>query len=99
MDITVERNAFGRQIASFEVDLDVPALADPDRPFPAVFIRAPLIERVGAEVEVLARMEADADAPARVVAARQGHLLATSFHPEITSDPRFHEYFLGFLKD
>ncbi len=100
MDITVERNAFGRQIASFEVDLDVPALADPDRPFPAVFIRAPLIERVGAEVEVLARMEAeDAGAPARIVAARQGHLLATSFHPEITSDPRFHEYFLGFLKD
>jgi 5'-phosphate synthase pdxT subunit len=100
MDITVERNAFGRQIASFEADLDVPVLADPGRPFPAVFIRAPLIERVGKGVEVLARIEADDQgAPKRIVAARQGHLLATSFHPEITSDARFHEYFLGFLKD
>jgi 5'-phosphate synthase pdxT subunit len=100
MDITVERNAFGRQIASFEADLDVPVLANPVRPFPAVFIRAPLIERVGKGVEVLARIEADdRGAPERIVAARQGHLLATSFHPEITSDPRFHEYFLGFLKD
>ncbi|MFN3309198.1 MAG: pyridoxal 5'-phosphate synthase glutaminase subunit PdxT [Anaerolineales bacterium] len=92
MDITVERNAFGRQVASFEVDLDVPALktvSEEDLPFHAIFIRAPLITSVGEGVEVLARLE-----DGRIVAAQQGHWLATSFHPELTGDPRFHQYFL-----
>lgn len=87
MDITVRRNAFGRQVNSFETDLQVPALGDP--PFPAVFIRAPVIERVGPGVEVLASLEDGAP-----VAVRQGNLLATAFHPELTSDTRFHKYFL-----
>jgi 5'-phosphate synthase pdxT subunit len=95
MDISVMRNAFGRQMDSFETDLDVPALEDPERPFHAVFIRAPLIESVGAGVEVLARLpEAEANEGANSVAARQGRLLATSFHPEIAGDDRFHRYFL-----
>ncbi len=92
MDITVERNAFGRQVASFEVDLEVPALqqVSPDeRPFHAVFIRAPLIESVQGGAQVLARLD-----DGRIVAARQGHLLATAFHPELTGDDRFHRYFL-----
>jgi 5'-phosphate synthase pdxT subunit len=88
MDIAVARNAFGRQVDSFEADLDVPVLGEPS--FHAVFIRAPLIERVGEGVEVLARLEDGA-----VVAARQGNLLATAFHPELTEDNRFHRYFLG----
>ncbi len=86
MDIQVERNHFGRQIASFETDLDVPELGEP--PFHAVFIRAPLIESAGPEARVLARLD-----DGRIVAARQGHLLATSFHPELTGDDRFHRYF------
>ncbi|RME38217.1 MAG: pyridoxal 5'-phosphate synthase glutaminase subunit PdxT, partial [Thermoflexia bacterium] len=90
MDITVRRNAFGRQVNSFETDLEVPVLGDP--PFPAVFIRAPVIERVGPEVEVLARLEDGAP-----VAVRQGNLLATAFHPELTADPRFHRYFLAMV--
>ncbi len=92
MDITVERNAFGRQVDSFEVDLDVPALQviDPERrPYHAVFIRAPLIASVHGDAEVLAALE-----DGRIVAAQQGHLLATSFHPELTDDDRFHRYFL-----
>ncbi|OLC12329.1 MAG: glutamine amidotransferase subunit PdxT [Chloroflexi bacterium 13_1_40CM_68_15] len=90
MDVTVERNAFGRQVDSFEADLDVPVLgADP---FHAVFIRAPVITRVGPGVEVLARTGSS------VVAARQGRLLATSFHPELTHDERFHRYFLSLGK-
>jgi len=92
MDITVERNAFGRQVASFEVDLDVPALqrlAGDGRPFHAVFIRAPLIESVQGDTQVLAQLD-----DGRIVAARQGHLLATAFHPELTGDDRFHRYFL-----
>jgi 5'-phosphate synthase pdxT subunit len=96
MDITVRRNAFGRQLDSFEADLDVPALGSD--PFHAVFIRAPLIEAVGPGVEVLARLDdARAGVPgsaATIVAARQDHLLATSFHPELTHDGRFHDYFL-----
>ncbi len=87
MDITVERNAFGRQVDSFEVDLDVAALGPP--PFHAVFIRAPRVVRVGEGVEVLARLE-----DGSVVAMRQGHRLATAFHPELTPDVRFHRYFL-----
>ncbi len=96
MDITIARNAFGRQAESFEVDLDVPALlqVDPlDRPFHTVFIRAPLIESVGQGVEIFAQLE-----DGRIVAARQGHLLATSFHPELTGDDRFHRYFLELAK-
>jgi 5'-phosphate synthase pdxT subunit len=92
MDITVERNAFGRQVDSFEVDLDMPCLTgiDPDtRPFHAVFIRAPLIESVQADACVLAKLT-----DGRIVAAQQGHLLATAFHPELTEDDRFHRYFL-----
>lgn len=88
MDITVKRNAFGRQVDSFEVDLDVPAL-EPPGPFHAIFIRAPLVERVGQGVEVLARLD-----DGTIVAARQGNLLATSFHPELTNDARWHHYFL-----
>ena len=92
MDITVERNAFGRQIDSFEVDLDIPALnsLDPNgKPFHAVFIRAPLIESVQAEAKILARLQ-----DGRIVAAQQGRFLATAFHPELTKDDRFHRYFL-----
>ncbi len=92
MDITVERNAFGRQVASFEVDLDVPVLAKVEsaaRPFHAVFIRAPLIESVQGTTEVLAKLDDN-----RIVAAQQGNLLATAFHPELTADDRFHRYFL-----
>src|SRR4030043_1562443 len=92
MDITVERNAFGRQVDSFEVDLDVPALQeiDPDgNPYHAVFIRAPLIESVQAETCILAKLQ-----DGRIVAAQQDRLLATAFHPELTKDNRFHRYFL-----
>jgi 5'-phosphate synthase pdxT subunit len=92
MDITVERNAFGRQVDSFEVDLDVPALQgiDPDgESFHAVFIRAPLIESVQADACILAKLQ-----DGRIVAAQQGRLLATAFHPELTDDDRFHRYFL-----
>ena len=86
MDITVRRNAFGRQVDSFEADLEVPALGE--RPFHAVFIRAPVIEEVGEGVEVVARLDGE------IVAARQGRLLATAFHPELTADERFHRYFV-----
>ena len=88
IDMTVRRNAFGRQVDSFEVGLDVDGIADPERPFPAVFIRAPRVEEHGPGVEVLARVD---DA---VVAVRQGPLMATSFHPEVTADHRVHELFV-----
>jgi pyridoxal 5'-phosphate synthase pdxT subunit len=87
MDIRVRRNAFGRQLDSFEADLEVPALGRD--PFHAVFIRAPLIESVGPGVEVLSRLD-----DGTIVAARQDNLLATTFHPELTHDGRFHDYFL-----
>jgi len=87
MDITVERNAFGRQIDSFEADLDVEGIDGPS--IRAVFIRAPIIMAVGPEVQVLARHNG------HVVAARQGRMLALSFHPELTSDSRIHQYFLS----
>ena len=90
MDISVERNAFGRQVESFEADLAVPVLGD--APFHAVFIRAPLIEKVSGDAEVIAELD-----DGRIVAAQQGHLLATSFHPELTGDDRFHQYFLGLV--
>lgn len=87
MDIKVHRNAFGRQLQSFETDLAVPTLGFP--PCRAIFIRAPVIVEVGAGVEVLARLE-----DGRIVAARQRQLLVTAFHPELTDDTRWHEYFL-----
>jgi len=98
MDITVERNAFGRQVDSFEIDLDVPCLGfkrgdHTVRPFHAVFIRAPLIETVGGDAQVLSRLP-----DGRIVAAQQGRWLATSFHPELTGDDRFHRYFLELSK-
>lgn len=89
MDISVNRNAFGRQINSFETDLDIQDLAG--GPIHAIFIRAPLVTRVdeAAGVQVLARL-----ADGGIVAVRQGHLLATAFHPELTSDTRLHDYFV-----
>jgi len=95
MDIRVERNAFGRQAESFEADLYVPELrhvSAEDAPYHALFIRAPIIESVHGEARVLASTEDE-----RIVAAQQRHLLATSFHPELTSDTRFHEYFLSLV--
>jgi 5'-phosphate synthase pdxT subunit len=90
MDIRVRRNAFGRQVDSFETQLAVPVLGKV--PFPAVFIRAPVIEHCHAGVEVLARL-----ADGTIVAARQGKMLAAAFHPELTSDLRFHRYFLDIV--
>lgn len=86
MDITVDRNAFGRQVDSFERDI---AIAGMDAPFHAVFIRAPVATRAGDGVDVLAQLDDQ-----RIVAARQRHLLATAFHPELTPDDRLHDYFL-----
>jgi 5'-phosphate synthase pdxT subunit len=92
MDIIVERNAFGRQVDSFEVALNIPVLekVDPEpHPYHAVFIRAPLIESVSGDAEILSQLD-----DGRIVAAQQGRLLATSFHPELTNDDRFHRYFV-----
>ena len=97
MDITVERNAFGRQVDSFEVDLPMAEIEafDPERgPYHAVFIRAPLIEAVHAGTKVLSALE-----DGRIVAARQGRWLATVFHPELTNDERFHRYFVQIAGD
>ncbi len=92
IDISVRRNAFGRQIDSFETDLDVPVLGP--EPLHAVFIRAPRVERAGADVEVLARLPPGDGAPPQAVACRQGPILVTSFHPELSGDLRLHELFL-----
>lgn len=95
MDIHIVRNAFGRQVDSFQADLLVPSLAHlngSNPTFPAVFIRAPIINKVGKKVEILAQIGFD-----KIVAARQGHLLATVFHPELTNDDRFHRYFLEMI--
>lgn len=94
MDITVQRNAFGRQVDSFEVDLDMPYLnvngtSESPAPFHAVFIRAPLIDSVYGQARVLTQLP-----NGTIVAAQQGRLLATSFHPELTADSRFHRYFM-----
>ena len=88
MDIKVRRNAFGRQVDSFTTGLDIAGVAG--GPYPGVFIRAPLIESVGPDVEVLCTL-----ADGTIVAARQGNMLATSFHPELTRDARVHEFFLS----
>jgi pyridoxal 5'-phosphate synthase pdxT subunit len=105
LDITVRRNAFGRQVDSFEADLHIPAIAEVTTApaghlavFKAVFIRAPWVEEMGDGVQVLARVKVpnrvgDGPGTERVVAIRQGNLLATSFHPEVTGDHRIHEYF------
>ena len=93
MDIKVERNAFGRQVDSFETDIDIPKLKEATGTsvlYHAVFIRAPLIESVSGDAKALASL-----ADGRIIAAQQGHLLATAFHPELTDDMRFHEYFLS----
>lgn len=96
MDIVVERNAFGRQVNSFEIELEMPFLPGQNgrmRPFRAVFIRAPLIEKVWGGASALASLP-----DGRIVAAQQGKLLATSFHPELTDDDRFHRYFLELVQ-
>jgi 5'-phosphate synthase pdxT subunit len=98
MDITIERNAFGRQADSFETDLIIPVLENPDKPYRAIFIRAPVIKSVGEGVDVIARLPEGREDEGRIVAAQQGHLLATSFHPELTGDERFHRYFLSLAK-
>jgi 5'-phosphate synthase pdxT subunit len=93
MDIKVQRNAFGRQVDSFETDLEIDELkkaTGTKRAYHAVFIRAPLIESVHGNAKILSALE-----DGRIVAAQEGHLLATSFHPELTSDTRFHEYFIS----
>ena len=96
IDMTVRRNAFGRQVASFEGDVRMDGLDG--RPVHGVFIRAPWVEEVGAAVQVLARVEGG-PADGRIVAVRQGSLLATSFHPEITGDGRVHELFVSIVRD
>jgi 5'-phosphate synthase pdxT subunit len=93
MDIKVQRNAFGRQVDSFETDLEIDELlkaTGTEHPYHAVFIRAPLIESVHGDAKILSALD-----DGRIVAALEGHLLATSFHPELTSDTRFHEYFIS----
>lgn len=95
LDITVRRNAFGRQVDSFEGEVDFAGL---DAPVHAVFIRAPWVEQVGSGVEVLARV-ATGEAAGRIVAVRQGPLLATSFHPEVGSDSRIHRVFVDLVTE
>jgi 5'-phosphate synthase pdxT subunit len=90
MDIAVKRNAFGRQVDSFETKLQIPVLGE--KPFPGVFIRAPVIEQANSGVEIIARLADDAG-----VAARQDKLLACAFHPELTEDTRLHRYFLDIV--
>jgi 5'-phosphate synthase pdxT subunit len=90
MDIKVRRNAFGRQRESFEADLSIPALGG--KPFHAIFIRAPIIEQINSGVKVLARLD-----DGTIVAVREGKLLASAFHPELTDDLRFHQYFLDIV--
>ncbi|MBI2830030.1 MAG: pyridoxal 5'-phosphate synthase glutaminase subunit PdxT [Chloroflexi bacterium] len=90
MNIKVKRNAFGRQKESFETEIAIPALGE--KPFPSVFIRAPAIEQVTDGVEILARLPDDT-----IVASRQGRLLVSAFHPELTDDLRFHRYFLDIV--
>ena len=92
MKIRVKRNAFGRQKESFETELSIPVLGE--KLFPAVFIRAPMIEQANSEVEILAKL-----ANGTIVAARQGKLLASAFHPELTDDLRFHQYFLDIVAE
>ena len=98
LHITAKRNAFGRQVDSFEIDLKIPAIGEPD--FHAIFIRAPLVESASDSVEVLATIpsEMSLTGSEQIVAVRQGNLMATSFHPEITSDLRIHKYFVEMVR-
>ncbi len=91
MDVTAQRNAFGRQVASFEADLDVPALGS--QPLRGVFIRAPYIEEIAPNVGILAEYDG------KVIFARQGNILASAFHPELTPDQRVHAYFLDIVDE
>ncbi|MEO9365408.1 MULTISPECIES: pyridoxal 5'-phosphate synthase glutaminase subunit PdxT [Candidatus Nitrosocaldus] len=93
LDVTVERNAFGRQIDSFEVDLSIKVIGD--KPFKGVFIRAPVVKSVGSNVDVLARL----DDSNKIVAVQQGNIIGTSFHPELSGDTRLHEYFIKLVKE
>lgn len=95
IDIEVDRNAYGRQVDSFEADIDVPAIGP--EPYHAVFIRAPVVASVGSGVEVLAACRRDDASAETPVAVRQGVIIATSFHPELTADTRFHRYFLDIV--
>jgi 5'-phosphate synthase pdxT subunit len=96
IDMSVRRNAFGRQVDSFERDIPLAGIAGPpDAPFRAVFIRAPWVERAGPDVEVLG----SDPATGRIVAVRQGPLLATSFHPELTGDARVHRHFVDMMRE
>ncbi len=90
INIKVKRNAFGRQKESFETELSIPVLGE--KPFPAIFIRAPVIEQVNSNIEILARLP-----NGTIVAARQENLLVSAFHPELTDDLRFHQYFLDIV--
>ena len=90
MDMSVKRNAFGRQVDSFETELAIPALGE--KPFHAVFIRAPIIQQVNGNIEILAELN-----DGNVVAVKQENLIATAFHPELTDDLRFHQYFLNLI--
>ena len=92
MDIVVQRNGFGRQVDSFELDLPIPKLGE--APFRAIFIRAPYIEKLGEQVEAIAQLP-----DGRVVCARQENLLVSAFHPELTEDLRLHEYFLSMVPE
>ncbi len=96
IDMTVRRNAFGRQVDSFESAVEVPSLAGP--PITAVFIRAPWVERVGDSVEILGTVAGE-DGTDRIVAVRQGNALATSFHPEVTDDVRFHALLVDIVQE
>jgi len=96
LDMEILRNAYGRQVDSFESDLDVPELGG--EPFHAVFIRAPVVASVGPGVEVMASTRNDAAGRDEPVAVRQGSVIATSFHPELTNDERFHRYFLDLVR-
>jgi 5'-phosphate synthase pdxT subunit len=92
LDIVAQRNAFGRQVDSFEMDLHITAIGEPA--FPAVFIRAPLVASVGPSVEVVASIPSDGT----IVAVRQGNTMATSFHPELTDDTRIHQLFIDIVR-
>jgi pyridoxal 5'-phosphate synthase pdxT subunit len=92
MDVVVERNAFGRQVDSFEEDLEIRGIEG--EPFHAIFIRAPVISKVGPEVDVMCNLK-----DGRIVAVRQGRLMATAFHPELTRDDRLHRYFVKLIEE
>ena len=95
LDVVVRRNAFGRQVDSFEMDVSMPVLGS--EPFPAVFIRAPWVETVGQDVRVLAEIS-EGERAGTIVAVRQGSVLATSFHPELTRDDRVHRFFVDMIE-